>query len=77
LLINYILNFVNLNESVLKVDNLNLVELNSQELENTDGSIVIVSGLVVASCFLGGVAVGAGIGYGVSAAIEGIEGWFD
>jgi lactobin A/cerein 7B family class IIb bacteriocin len=65
----------------MKISNLErnsgLVELNSQELEITDGGIVIVSALAVAGYFLGGVVVGAAIGYGVSAAIEGIEGWFD
>ncbi|EKF54524.1 hypothetical protein I215_11758 [Galbibacter marinus] len=54
-----------------------IIELSPKNLEETNGGIIIASGLAVAGYFLGGIAVGAAIGYGASAAIEGIEGWFE
>lgn len=58
---------------ILKLqDQSGLIELNSQELENTDGGIVL-SGTIFACYVVGGMIVGAGVGYGLAA----IEGWFD
>lgn len=43
----------------------NFVELNEQELENYSGGGIVLACCAIAGCFLGGVAVGAGVTIGV------------
>lgn len=68
---------INKNEA-LKLDlNLGLVELNPEELKNTEGGVIVLAGLAAyaagAAIFAGGVALGAAIGYGSVKLIDAME----